>query len=86
MSAEWMVLADDRILEYLDMEGPGNPAKIAKHDKMPFSRDYINRRLLMLVKTELITNVGRGVYALDDRGRSYLYGEYDMRKTPRPND
>lgn len=87
LSGEWMALADDRILEYLDQEGPRSPSKIAEDERIPFSRKHVNLRLLELEKYDLVEKdvVGRGVYAITELGERYLAGDLDA-ATLEPDD
>jgi hypothetical protein len=80
-SADWMALADDRILEILDAEGPHTPVKVSRDDRITWERGYINRRLLILADVELVQKdqIGRGVYTITDDGRAYLAGDLDAR-------
>lgn len=79
LSAEWMSIADDRILEFLRDEGPYTPSKMYKDDRLLFSRSHINRRCKILSKHELLENLGNGVYTITSRGEEYLEGELDLR-------
>jgi len=84
LNAEWMGQVDDRVLEYLESDGPASPGKIADSDKIQFSRDYLNRRLILLRKAELVDMIGNGVYKLGPKGREYLVGARDLRDLPEP--
>lgn len=76
--ADWMTLADDRILEYLSEEGPTPPSKMANDDRMRFSAEYIGRRCREnLVPNGLVQNLGNGVYSITDEGEEYLKGSLD---------
>nr|AGI12342.1 putative phage repressor protein [Halorubrum sp. T3] len=81
-----MVLADDRILEYLEVEGPQSPVRVSRDDRLEYERQYVNRRLLKLAEAGLVDKdrIGRGVYAINDVGREYLEGELDARELPAP--
>jgi hypothetical protein len=73
-----MVLADDRILEYLDENGPTGPKTIADDDRVPWTSHYVGVRLRdHLAPAGLVMNAERGVYLLTDAGRQYLAGELD---------
>lgn len=80
LSADWMSLADDRILEFLQEEGPYSPSRMAKDDRLGFSRSHINRRCKQLTEEGLAENLGNGVYSITDKGEGYLNGEEDLRK------
>lgn len=76
-SGDWMVLADDRILEYIREEGSGRPKAMADSGYVRYSRQYISRRCKKLVKHELLDHLGNGVYVITERGEKYLDGEID---------
>jgi len=76
-SADWMTIADDRILEYLSDHESGTPSEIAKVDTMRFSRSYLHQRCNVLEEYELIRHLGNGVHVLTDKGEQYLNGELD---------
>jgi hypothetical protein len=84
LSAEWMRKIDDRVLEYLEKDGPAPPAVMVQDDRLPFSRNYINKRLLLLKEIELVNEVGNGVYQLSGDGEKYLIGKVDLRDEPKP--
>lgn len=73
--ADWMTLADERILEFLAEQGNHQPAQIAK--EFGFHRKYIGRRCRTLEDYGFLNNRGNGVYQITDRGREYLSGEFD---------
>jgi DNA-binding Lrp family transcriptional regulator len=75
-----MTIADERILEFLQEEGPHSPSKIQEDDRVQFSRTYINDRCKLLTEHGLTKNLGNGVYAITDKGESYLAGEADLRE------
>lgn len=79
LSAEWMTIADDRILELLREDGPHSPSKIHKDGRVAFSRTYINQRCKKLAENGLVNNLGNGVYSITDRGERYLAGDLDLR-------
>lgn len=74
-----MTIADDRILEFLQEEGPMSPSKIHDDGRVRFSRTYINQRCKKLVNHGLAKNLGNGVYSITDKGQRYLEGEEDLR-------
>jgi hypothetical protein len=76
-SGDWMVLADDRILEYIRHEGSGAPKQMADSGYVRFSRQYISRRCKKLVERGLLKHLGNGVYVITDRGERYLDGDID---------
>ena len=76
-SGDWMVLADDRILEYIREEGSGRPKAMADSGYVRFSRPYVTQRCKTLVEHGLLQHLGNGVYVITDRGERYLDGEID---------
>lgn len=80
LSAEWMSIADDRILEFLREEGPHTPSKIHEDDRISFSRTHINQRCKQLAEHGLVENLGNGVYTITGDGEDYLDGELDLRE------
>ena len=76
-SGDWMVLADDRILEYIREEGSGSPKEMEDSGYVRFSRQYISRRCKKMVKHGLLNHLGNGVYVITERGEEYLDGEID---------
>lgn len=76
-SGDWMVLADDRILEYIREEGSGRPKAMADSGYVRFSRPYVTQRCKRLVEHGLLQHLGNGVYVITDRGERYLDGELD---------
>jgi len=72
-----MVLADDRILEYLDDVEAATPSEMIKDGFVRYSSGYVSQRCSELVKHGLIKRYGQGVYMITDRGREYLRGEID---------
>lgn len=77
LAGDWMTGADDRILEFLEEEGPSTPKKMHDDGRVRFSRTYINTRCKELSDYKLIRNLGNGVYQITDLGRRYLTGELD---------
>ena len=75
--ADWMVLADERILELLRDDGPKSPKEIAQHERMGWGRQYIGDRCRMLHDYGLVDKHGRGVYAINEAGVEYLDEELD---------
>jgi len=76
-SGGWMVLADDRILEYIRREGSGSPTEMAKSGYVRYSRQYVHTRCKKLVEHGLLKHLGNGVYVITERGKKYLGGEID---------
>ncbi|RKS84073.1 hypothetical protein BDK61_3473 [Haloarcula quadrata] len=76
-SGGWMVLADDRILEFIRNEGSGSPKVMADSGYVRYSRGYISKRCRKLVEHGLLNDLGNGVYTISERGEKYLDGEID---------
>ena len=76
-SADWMTIADDRILEYLSKHESGTPSEMAKVDTMRFSRSYLHQRCDVLEEYGLVRHLGNGVHILTTEGKQYLDGELD---------
>lgn len=72
-----MVLADDRILEYLREEDAATPSEMVKSGFVRYSNTYISQRLAKLAERGLVKKLGRGVYSITERGERYLDGEID---------
>lgn len=76
-SADWMVLADDRILEYIRSNESGSPKEMADSGYVRFSREYINQRCKKLVEEDFLDHLGNGVYIITEVGEQYLDGDLD---------
>ncbi|MEA5388327.1 helix-turn-helix domain-containing protein [Haloarculaceae archaeon H-GB11] len=76
-SGDWMVLADDRILEYIRKNDSGAPKEMEDSGYVRYSRQYISTRCKKLVKHGLLKHLGNGVYIITERGERYLDGEID---------
>ncbi len=74
VSPRWMVLLDDRILEFISEEGPLTPSKIASDERIPYGSQHVGNRCRRLAESGLLKNIGNGVYVLTDRGEDYLEG------------
>jgi predicted transcriptional regulator len=72
-----MVLADDRILEYIRENGAASPTPMADSGYVRYSSQYIGQRCQKLAKHGLLQHLGNGVYVITDRGEAYLDGELD---------
>jgi len=81
-SARWMVLLDDRIMEFIDENGPSLPSNIADDDRIPYGAQHIGNRCRKLADVGLLENLGNGVYVLTADGKSYLEGEHGVEETP----
>ena len=73
--ADWMVPADDRILELIRDEGNLTPGAIEQLGG-PVA-DHASRRAKKLSSHGLLEQVHRGLYRLTDDGRAYLDEELD---------
>lgn len=76
-SADWMVLADERILEYLSQVETSTPKKMTDSGEVRFSRQYVGERCRKLAKYGLVQHLGNGVYRITEKGEKYLEGEFD---------
>jgi predicted transcriptional regulator len=76
-SADWMTIADERILEYLSTTDTSAPKKMADSGEVRFSRQYIGDRCRKLAGYGMVQHLGNGVYRITDEGREYLEGELD---------
>jgi len=83
-SGDWMVLADDRILEYIRENGSGRPKAMVDSGYVRYTRSYASQRCKKLVKHGLLNDLGNGVYTITERGERYLDGEIDAEHRPRP--
>lgn len=73
--ADWMVIVDERILEYLRDEDVGTPKKIA--ERIDKHNNYIGERCRELTRYGLLNKIDRGVYVISDKGEKYLEEELD---------
>lgn len=71
-----MVLADDRILEYIRENESGGATEMAKNG-VRYSQGHISKRCKKLEEHGLLRNLGNGVYIITERGERYLDGEID---------
>lgn len=78
-SGKWMVVWDDRILEFIKKEGSGSPSKISNSAYIHVTKQHVSRRLLLLAEHGLLEPLGNGVYVMSPEGQSYLKGSYDAR-------
>ncbi|MFA9516570.1 MarR family transcriptional regulator [Halopenitus sp. H-Gu1] len=75
-----MVLADERILEFLDEHEVGTAKEMAESNTVRFSRSYITQRSGKLVDYGLIRLLGNGVFVITEVGEQYLEGELDAQE------
>jgi predicted transcriptional regulator len=76
-SAEWMVLCDERILEYLSEHESGAPKEMADSGYVRWTRSYISQRAKKLSEEGFLKHLGNGVYIITEQGEAYLEEEYD---------
>lgn len=76
-SADWMTIADERILEHLNEMETDTPKKMASSGRVRFSRQYIGERCRKLASYGLLKHLGNGVYRITESGKQYLNGEVD---------
>lgn len=76
--AEWMVPADDEILEYIAEEGAGSPGTLA--DALGKNSDYLSNRCRQLEGYGLLRRPSRGIYFITESGESYLAGDLDANR------
>jgi hypothetical protein len=76
-SGKWMVIADDRILEYISENEHGSPTEMKEEGPIRYSRQYLSERCQKLADHGLLKPVGNGVYVITDRGEQYLDGGLD---------
>ena len=79
-SADWMTIADERILEYLSTSETSTPKKMADSGDVRFSRQYIGERCRKLADYRLVQHLGNGVYRITEQGEQYLNGDLDARE------
>jgi len=77
-SADWMVLADDRILEYLRENETAGSTEMHESGEVRYSQSYISERCKKLASNGLVKPLGNGIYGVTDRGKKYLDGEIDV--------
>lgn len=85
--AEWMVPADDPILEIIRAEGNSTP-KFIEEQGGPSARHAVER-CHVLARHGLLEKLSRGLYGLTDEGRAYLNEELDaseLEERPIPYD
>jgi predicted transcriptional regulator len=72
-----MVLADERILEYIRENESGAPTEMAESGNVRYTPQHISQRCKKLAENDLLQPLGNGVYLITDAGESYLDEEYD---------
>jgi len=76
-SADWMTIADERILEFLSTSEISTPKKMADSGDVRFSRQYIGERCRKLTDYGMLQHLGNGVYRITEEGEKYLTGDLD---------
>lgn len=79
-SAQWMTIADERILERLDEVETDTPKGMEDSGEVRFSRQYIGERCRKLAEYGLLVHLGNGVYRITEQGEAYLAGELDAQE------
>jgi len=80
-SADWMVLVDDRILEYMvEHDGTASAAELDKSGLFHVGRSHLSARLNKLSEKELLKKIGNGVFTITDQAEAYLDGDYNGEK------
>ncbi|WP_160066137.1 PhiH1 repressor [Natronorubrum halalkaliphilum] len=74
-NAEWMVSADDRILELI--REYGNLTPTAVEDLGGPTSSYARNRCPILAEYGLVDRISRGLYGITDEGEAYLDEELD---------
>ncbi|GGN17952.1 winged helix-turn-helix domain-containing protein [Halarchaeum nitratireducens] len=80
MSAKWMNIWADRILEILSAEGGYTVGDLADHVAIDTSDSTVSRTCSRLADHGLVREIGNGAYEITEEGEGYLRGEYDARK------
>ncbi len=78
--ADWMVRADDRILEAIRDEGNLTAVAVSRDgltERVDIGRKYASDRLNKLAEYGLLDRVDKGLYGITDVGRGYLDEELD---------
>ena len=80
-SADWTVVWDDRILEWIrENDGSGTAAEMKHSDLIRIERPSISRRLKKLEEADLVRHVGNGAYLITEKGEGYLDESYDVER------
>jgi hypothetical protein len=83
-SADWMTIADERVLEHLNEVETDTPKGMADSGRVRFSRQYIGERCRKLADYGMVQHLGNGVYRITKRGTQYLDGNLDARELDDP--
>ncbi len=77
----WMTSADNQILEFLDeTDILATPHVISAN--IDYSQQYVNERVRILVRNDLLEQTEGALYRITGRGRAYLNGELDVEDLP----
>ena len=76
-SGDWMVLLDDRILEYLAENEAGSPTEIKRGTTTDNSRQHFARRCRKLLEKGLLREISNATYVITEDGKAYLDGRLD---------
>ncbi|MFD1645559.1 winged helix-turn-helix domain-containing protein [Haloarchaeobius litoreus] len=87
LPAHWMVMLDERILEYLDSKGLSSPGLMSKECSFNAKPSRVRERCKVLTYAGLIAPLSREhqVYEITSQGQEYLAGELDARYRPNPH-
>ena len=80
--AEWMVPADDAILEYVRDAGEVPPVVIGRN--VDIHSKYAGKRARTLAKAGLLNRSDDGYYSLSEQGAGYLDEEFDATEIEPP--
>lgn len=78
--ADWMVPADDRILELFRDEGNMTPLALSRDGlvkRAPLARDYAGTRCRELYRYGMLEWIDKGLYRLSEVGHGYLAESLD---------
>lgn len=81
--ADWMVAADDRILETLRDVGNVSPIAVSRDGmvaRVDIGRKYASDRLNQLAEYGLVRRIDEGLYGITEDGVRYLDEELDARE------
>lgn len=72
-----MTLWDDRILEFIQENGPSSVKALKESGYIRVSKSHVSRRCKKLVDHGMLVHLGNGVYNITDHGEAYLAGDTD---------
>ena len=87
LPAHWMVMLDERILEYLDSKGLSSPGVMSKEFRFSAKQKRVRERCKVLTYAGLISPLSQEyrVFEITSQGQEYLAGELDARYRPNPH-